>query len=96
MFRDIIAMPQTRYLGFGLMMPWEDNLKIQFNDKNTILINSYDIEDDCEDDLIYNLTQELIESFFDEKFISITNRQFDLQYKILENIKANVKIRRDV
>ena len=31
MFRDILAMPETRYLGFGMMMPWEDNLEIQFN-----------------------------------------------------------------
>lgn len=31
MFKDIISMPETKYLGFGLMMPWEDNLKIQFD-----------------------------------------------------------------
>ena len=31
MFKNIISMPETKYLGFGLMMPWEDNLEIQFN-----------------------------------------------------------------
>lgn len=31
MFKDIISMPETRYLGFGLMMPWENNLEMQFN-----------------------------------------------------------------
>ena len=31
MFKDIISMPETKYLGFGLMMPWENNLDIQFN-----------------------------------------------------------------
>lgn len=30
MFKDIISIPETKYLGFGLMMPWEDNLEIQF------------------------------------------------------------------
>lgn len=31
MFKDIISIPETKYLGFGLMMPWENNLEIQFN-----------------------------------------------------------------
>lgn len=31
MFKDIISLPETKYLGFGVMMPWEDNLDIQFN-----------------------------------------------------------------
>ena len=31
MFKNIISMPKTKYLGFGLMIPWEDNLEIQFN-----------------------------------------------------------------
>ena len=31
MFIDIISKPETQYLGFGLMMPWENNLEIQFN-----------------------------------------------------------------
>lgn len=31
MFRDIMSKPETKYLGFGLMMPWENNLEIQFN-----------------------------------------------------------------
>ena len=31
MFRNIMSKPETRYLGFGLMMPWENNLEIQFN-----------------------------------------------------------------
>lgn len=95
---DDTYISKLRYIDrkYNKVIEYDYNLKIQFIDENTILINSYDIEDDCEDDLIYNLTQELIESFFDEKFISITNKQFDLQYKILENIKANVKIRRDV
>lgn len=31
MFRDIISIPKTKYLGFGIMMPWENNLEIQFN-----------------------------------------------------------------
>lgn len=30
MFKDIITMPETDYLGFGIMMPWENNLKMQF------------------------------------------------------------------
>lgn len=30
MFKKIISMPRTNYLGFGCMMPWEDNLQIQF------------------------------------------------------------------
>ena len=30
MFRGIISMPEAQYLGFGLMMPWENNLEIQF------------------------------------------------------------------
>ena len=30
-FKNIISMPKTKYLGFGLMIPWEDNLEIQFN-----------------------------------------------------------------
>lgn len=31
MFRDIISMPKTKYLCFGIMMPWENNLEIQFD-----------------------------------------------------------------
>ena len=31
MFRDIISIPKAQYLGFGLMMPWENNLEIQLN-----------------------------------------------------------------
>lgn len=31
MFKEIISMPETRYLGFGIMMPWENNLEIQFD-----------------------------------------------------------------
>lgn len=31
MFRDIISKSETQYLGFGLMMPWENNLEKQFN-----------------------------------------------------------------
>ena len=31
MIKDIISMPETQYLGFGLMMPWENNLEMQFN-----------------------------------------------------------------
>lgn len=30
MFEKIIRLPEKKYLGFGLMMPWEDNLEIQF------------------------------------------------------------------
>ena len=30
MFKDIILMPETKYLGFGIMMPWQNNLEIQF------------------------------------------------------------------
>lgn len=31
MFREIISKPETGYLGFGIMMPWENNLEMQFN-----------------------------------------------------------------
>lgn len=31
MFREIVSMPAKCYLGWGRMMPWEDNLEIQFN-----------------------------------------------------------------
>ena len=31
MFKDIVSLPETKYLGFGQMMPWENNLEIQFN-----------------------------------------------------------------
>ena len=31
MFREIMSIPEKQYLGFGLMMPWENNLEIQFN-----------------------------------------------------------------
>lgn len=31
MFKDIISMHETKYLGFGIMMPWENNLEMQFN-----------------------------------------------------------------
>ena len=30
MFKKIISLPETKYLGLGIMMPWEDNLEIQF------------------------------------------------------------------
>lgn len=30
MFKGLIQLPETKYLGFGIMMPWEDNLDIQF------------------------------------------------------------------
>lgn len=31
MFKDIISMSETQYLGFGIMMPWENNLEMQFH-----------------------------------------------------------------
>ena len=31
MFEKIIQLPEKHYLGFGIMMPWENNLEIQFN-----------------------------------------------------------------
>ena len=31
MFNKIISMPETMYLGFGIMIPWDNNLEIQFN-----------------------------------------------------------------
>lgn len=31
MYENIIQLPETQYLGFGIMMPWENNLEIQFN-----------------------------------------------------------------
>lgn len=31
MFKDIISKPESKYLGYGVMMPWENNLEIQFN-----------------------------------------------------------------
>ena len=31
MFKGLIQLPETKYLGFGIMMPWEDNLDIQFD-----------------------------------------------------------------
>ena len=31
MFKEIISIPETKYLGFGIMMPWENNLEMQFN-----------------------------------------------------------------
>lgn len=31
MFRDFISKSETKYLGFGIMIPWENNLEIQFN-----------------------------------------------------------------
>ena len=30
MFEGIIQFPEKRFLGFGIMMPWENNLEIQF------------------------------------------------------------------
>ncbi len=30
MFERIIQLPEKRYLGFGIMMPWENNLEMQF------------------------------------------------------------------
>ncbi|MBQ8555635.1 MAG: GyrI-like domain-containing protein [Clostridia bacterium] len=30
MLKDIISMPETTYLGLGIMMPWENNLDMQF------------------------------------------------------------------
>ena len=30
MFKGLVQLPETKYLGFGIMMPWEDNLDIQF------------------------------------------------------------------
>lgn len=30
MFENIIQLPEKSYLGFGIMMPWENNLDIQF------------------------------------------------------------------
>lgn len=31
MYKGLIQLPETKYLGFGIMMPWENNLEIQFN-----------------------------------------------------------------
>lgn len=31
MFEGIIQLPEKRYLGYGIMMPWENNLEIQFD-----------------------------------------------------------------
>lgn len=30
MFKNIVSLPETKYLGFGVIMPWENNLEIQF------------------------------------------------------------------
>ena len=30
MFEEIIRLSEKRFLGFGIMMPWENNLEIQF------------------------------------------------------------------
>lgn len=30
MFDGFVQLPETEYLGFGVMMPWENNLEIQF------------------------------------------------------------------
>lgn len=31
MFEGFIQLPETKYLGFGIMMPWENNLEMQFS-----------------------------------------------------------------
>ena len=31
MFDGIIQLPEKRFLGYGIMMPWENNLEIQFD-----------------------------------------------------------------
>lgn len=31
MYKGLIQLPETKYLGFGIMMPWENNLEIQFD-----------------------------------------------------------------
>ncbi|MCH5324546.1 MAG: GyrI-like domain-containing protein [Eubacterium sp.] len=30
MYKGLVQLPETKYLGFGIMMPWENNLEIQF------------------------------------------------------------------
>ena len=30
MYKGLIELPETKYLGFGIMMPWENNLEMQF------------------------------------------------------------------
>ncbi len=30
MFKDIITLPEKKYLGFGKMIPWENSMQIQF------------------------------------------------------------------
>ena len=30
MYKGLIELPERKYLGFGIMMPWENNLEIQF------------------------------------------------------------------
>ena len=29
-YKGLIELPETKYLGFGIMMPWENNLEMQF------------------------------------------------------------------
>lgn len=31
MFEKIIQLPEKRFLGYGIMMPWENNLEMQFD-----------------------------------------------------------------
>ena len=30
MYKGLIELPETKYLGLGIMMPWENNLEMQF------------------------------------------------------------------
>lgn len=31
MYKGLVQLPETKYLGYGIMMPWENNLEMQFD-----------------------------------------------------------------
>lgn len=31
MYKGLVQLPEAKYLGYGIMMPWENNLEMQFD-----------------------------------------------------------------